>query len=96
MNTFFIEKKTTTYALRKQCRVEIALKIIADRQKIIDARSNDTALFYKIIKQQRGKLSRFIDQLQVDNSTYVTPEGIMNGWSTHFGQLAKKIRKQRF
>jgi hypothetical protein len=43
-----------------------------DRQKIIDARSNDTALFYKIIKQQRGKLSRFIDQLQVDNSTYET------------------------
>jgi hypothetical protein len=49
MNTFFIEKKTTTYALRKQCRVELALKRIAERQKIIDARSNDTALFYKII-----------------------------------------------
>jgi hypothetical protein len=33
LNTFFIEKKTTTYVLRKQCRVELALKIIADRQK---------------------------------------------------------------
>ena len=67
-----------------------------DRQKIIDARSNDTALFYKIIKQQRGKLSRFIDQLQVDNSTYETPEGIMNGWSTHFGQLTKKSENKDF
>ena len=62
LNTFFIEKKTTTYVLRKQCKLELAFKRIADRQKIIDARSNDTALFYKIIKQQRGKLSRFIDQ----------------------------------
>jgi hypothetical protein len=62
LNTFFIEKKTTTYALRKQCRVELVLKRIADRQKIIDARSNDTALFYKIIKQQRRKLSRLIVQ----------------------------------
>ena len=90
LNNFFIEKKTTKYELRKQCRVELAFKSIADRQKIIDARSSDTALFYKIIKQQRGKISRFIDQLQVDNSTYETPEGIMNGWSNHFGQLAKK------
>jgi hypothetical protein len=32
-NTFFIEKKTTTYVLRKQCRLELVLKIIADRQK---------------------------------------------------------------
>jgi hypothetical protein len=96
LNTFFIEKKTTTYVLRKQCRLELAFKRIADRQKIIDARSNDTALFYKIIKQQRGKLSRFIDQLQVDNSTYETPEGIMNGWSTHFGQLAKKSENKDF
>jgi hypothetical protein len=96
LNNFFIEKKTTKYELRKQCRVELALKSIADRQKIIDARSSDTALFYKIIKQQRGKISRFIDQLQVDNSTYETPEGIMNGWSNHFGQLAKKSVNKDF
>ena len=61
-----------------------------DKQKIIDARSNDTALFYKIIKQQRGKSTRLIDELQVDESTFQTPEDIMNGWNIHFGQLAKK------
>ena len=96
LNTFFTEKKTTTYVLRKQCRLELAFNRIADRQKIIDARSNDTALYYRIIKQQRGKLSRFIDQLQVDNSTYENPEGIMNCWSTHFGQLAKKSENKDF
>ena len=32
----------------------------------------------------------------MDNSTYETPEGIMNGWSTHFGQLAKKSENKDF
>ena len=67
-----------------------------DRQKVIDARSNDTALFYKIIKQQRGKLTRFIDELQVDESTFQTPEDIMNEWNIHFGQLAKKSTTEKF
>jgi hypothetical protein len=67
-----------------------------DRQKIIDARSNDTALFYKIINQQRGRLTRFIDELQVDGSTFQTPEYIMNGWRIHFGQLAKTSTTENF
>jgi hypothetical protein len=32
LNTFFIEKKTTTYVLKKQCRLELAFKRIADRK----------------------------------------------------------------
>jgi hypothetical protein len=32
----------------------------------------------------------------VDNSTYETSEGIMNGWSTHLGQLAKKSENKDF
>jgi hypothetical protein len=32
----------------------------------------------------------------VDNSTYETSEGIMNGWSTHFGLLAKKSENKDF
>jgi len=67
-----------------------------DRQKIIDARSNDTALFYKIINQRTGRLTRFIDELQVDGSTYQTPEYILNGWSIHFGQLAKTSTAENF
>ena len=67
-----------------------------DRKKIIDARSNDTALFYKIIKQQRGTLTQFIDELQVDESTFQTPEDIMNGWSIHFGQFAKTSTAEKF
>lgn len=82
--------------LRKQCRLEVAKKWMNDKQKIIGARSNDTALFYKIIKQQRGTLTRFIDELQVDESTFQTPKDIMNGWSIHFEQLAKKSTTEKF
>ena len=38
-----------------------------ERQNIINARSGDSTHFYKLIKQQRGKLSRFIEELQVDD-----------------------------
>jgi hypothetical protein len=52
-----IYKKNTTIELRKQCRLEIAKKRMQERQNIINARSGDSTLFYKLIKQQRGKLS---------------------------------------
>jgi hypothetical protein len=96
LDTLFIERKNTTYLLRKQCRLAVAQKRMNDKQKIIDARSNDTALFYKIMKRQRGKLTRFIDERQVDESTFQTPEDIMNGWSIHIGQLAKKSTIEKF
>jgi hypothetical protein len=47
--------------------IEIAKKRMQERQNIINARSGDSTLFYKLIKQQRGKLSRFIEELQVDD-----------------------------
>ncbi|VDI78956.1 Hypothetical predicted protein [Mytilus galloprovincialis] len=47
-------------------------------------------MFHKIIKNQRGKLSKFIDQLNVDDEIFYN-EDIIEGWSTHFHQLAKKI-----
>jgi hypothetical protein len=53
---FLMEKKITTYELRKNCRKEMAQKRIQERQTITEA---DKTLFYRIIRQQRGKLTRF-------------------------------------
>ncbi|CAC5388659.1 unnamed protein product [Mytilus coruscus] len=47
-------------------------------------------MFHKIIKNQRGNLLKFIDQLNVDDKIFYN-EDIIDGWSTHFQQLAKKI-----
>ena len=90
-NTYTINKKNTTMELRKQCRLEIAEKRIQERQNIINARSGDSTLFYKLIKQQRGKLSRFIEELQVNDQLFQSHDNIMSGWNKRFGQLPQKI-----
>jgi hypothetical protein len=50
------------------------------RQNIINARSGDSTLFYKLIKQQRGKLSRFIEELQVDDQIFQLYRGGQFYW----------------
>jgi hypothetical protein len=66
---FLLERKITTYELRKNCRKEMAQKRIQERQTITEARTSDKTLFYRIIRQQRGKLTRFIDELYVGSQT---------------------------
>ncbi|CAG2198574.1 unnamed protein product [Mytilus edulis] len=89
-NLYLKNKKQTTHALRKECRLEVAKRRLCERQKLVDARTADRKMFHKIIKNQRGKLSKFIDQLNVDDEIFYN-EDIIEGWSTHFHQLAKKI-----
>ena len=85
-----MEKKITTYELRKNCRKEMAQKRIQERQTITEARTSDKTLFYRIIRQQRGKLTRFIDELYVGNQTHNTEDQILEGWKSHFEQLAER------
>jgi hypothetical protein len=58
----------------------MAQKRIQERQTITEARTSDTTLFYRIIRQQPGKLTRFIDELYVGNQTHNTEDqiGVMN------------------
>ncbi|VDI02142.1 Hypothetical predicted protein [Mytilus galloprovincialis] len=67
LDPFLLENKITTQELRKICRLEVAQKRIQERNEIIEARSSNKTLFYKLINKQRGKLSRRIDELNVDN-----------------------------
>ncbi|VDI07713.1 Hypothetical predicted protein [Mytilus galloprovincialis] len=57
---------------------------------------NDPALFYSLIKKQRGRLSRFIEELTVDEEIFQSPENVMKGWNKHFGDLAKKSNNNSF
>ncbi|CAG2228284.1 unnamed protein product [Mytilus edulis] len=95
-NFYLKEKTTTTYDLRKLCRKEQALERINTRQQILDAKSSDTAIFYKLIRKQRGKMGRFIDELIVENETYQTSDSVLEGWTKHFGDLAKKSNYHNF
>ncbi|CAG2206233.1 GUSB [Mytilus edulis] len=95
-NFYLKEKTITTYDLRTLCRKEQALERINTRQQILDAKSSDTTLFYKLIRKQRGKMGRFIEELIVENETYQTSDSVLEGWTKHFGDLAKKSNYQNF
>ena len=60
-------------------------KRIQERQTITEARTSDKTLFYRIIRQQHGKLTRFIDELYVGNQTHNTEDQ-----KSHFEQLAER------
>ncbi|CAG2239701.1 unnamed protein product [Mytilus edulis] len=96
LDPFLLEKKITTQELRKTCRLEVAQKRIQERNEIIEASSSNKTLFYKLINKQRGKLSRRIDELNVGDNIYNTPEQIMEGWKIHFGQLAENTLDENF
>ncbi|MES9880811.1 MAG: reverse transcriptase family protein [Sedimenticola sp.] len=83
-----INKKQTTRTLRRTCRVENAMKYNECRQEIIDARADNTVLFYKLIDKQRGKLKNCINELNVNGTTYNTDTDILEGFREHFRGLA--------
>ncbi|VDH96186.1 Hypothetical predicted protein [Mytilus galloprovincialis] len=95
-NFYLKEKTITTYDLRKLCRKEQALERINARQQILDAKSSDTALFHKLIRKQRGEMGRFFEELIVENETYQTSDSVLEGWTKHFEDLAKKSNYQNF
>ena len=53
------------------------------------AKSQDAALFHKLINRHRGKLGVFLNELHVEESTYWTDDEILQGLRRHFGELAK-------
>jgi hypothetical protein len=93
---FLLEKKITTYELRKKCRKEMAQKRIQERQTITEARTSDKTLFYRILRHQRRKLTRYIDELYVGSQAHNTEGLILEGWKSHFEQLAERSISENY
>ena len=91
-----INKKLTSYNLRRFCRTEVAQRRIKERQELIEAKTMDNKLFHKLIRQQRGKLNRAIDELHVGDSVFKTDTEIQIGWKNHFANLAKESDRMDF
>ena len=96
VNQLLIQKRLTTKVLRQLCRKENAQQYIKDKQEIMDAKTQDAALFHKLINKHRGKLGVFLNELHVEESTYRTDDEILQGWRQHFGDLAKQSDNPRF
>ena len=90
VNQLLIQKRLTTKVLRQLCRKENAQQYIKDKQEIMDAKTQDAALFHKLINKHRGKLGELLIELHVEESTYWTDDKILQGWPQHFGDLAKQ------
>ena len=76
-------KKTLRSAIRKeQARISIE-----NREKTLEARTQNTKLFYRLIKQQRGLSYNHITELTVNDETF-KGENIIDGWQKHFMSLA--------
>jgi hypothetical protein len=49
LDQLVINKKLTSYNLRRFCRMEVAQKRIKERQELIEAKTMDNKLFHKLI-----------------------------------------------
>jgi hypothetical protein len=96
LDQLVINKKLTSYNLRRFCRTEVAQRRIKERRELIEAKSMDNKLFHKLIRQQRGKLNRVIDELHVGDSVFKTDTEILIGWRNHFANLAKESDRMDF
>jgi hypothetical protein len=50
--------------------MEIARRRINEREELIGAKTMDNALFHKLLRQQRGKQNRCIDEINVGDTVY--------------------------
>lgn len=84
-----MQKRMPKKNLRRSCRVEIAIRNAKRKEEIINARTGDTRLFHKLIKSQR-KHSNQTEELLVGDDHFCGPEQILQGFKTHFENVAKK------
>ena len=59
----------------------------------MEARTEDRSLFYNLIRQQRGNKSQYIDELEVQGSTY-KGQDVITGFYEHFKSMAQDCKDQ--
>ena len=95
-NSFVISKNLTTQNLRRLCRMESARQRETRRQEILDAKYEDSGMFHRLIKKQRGRLKQFVNELQVNGNKYPSEADILQGFREHFQALATSNVVPRF
>jgi len=87
-NPLVIAKKQAKKELRSKIRQESARQLNTTKEEIMNARTFDTKLFHKLIRKQRKTGSDFITDLHVNGQQYTGNENVIQGFKTHFEQLA--------
>ena len=81
-NTLLINKKLATFYLRRLCRVESAHCREQARQQILDAKSSDMKLFYRLGNKQRRK--------------FINLTAKFSAWRQYFSTLATPTNNKDF
>lgn len=87
VNQLIQKKKIVKKNLRSKIRCEIAIRRNKHKQEILDAKTYDTKLFYKLIRQQRKTGNDYITDLHVGQEHF-QGEHILTGFKKHFEALA--------
>ena len=61
--SLIVQKKATTNVLRQICRRENAHQSMPDKQDILDVKSQDTALFFRLVYKHRCKSGVHLNEL---------------------------------
>jgi hypothetical protein len=83
-----IIKKKCKQQFRKTYRIELAIKEINFRSKIMQTRTKNSKTFHMLINKQRRSLRDCIQDLHIDNKTMSGKENILQGFNNHFANLA--------
>ena len=95
-NQLLVQKTATTKSLRQICRRENVHQYMQDKQEILNAKGQDTALFFRLINKHRSKPGVHLNELHVGDSIFKSEEEILEGWKKHFGELAKESSNPLF
>ena len=83
-----IVKKKCKQQFRKTYRIELAMKEINFKSKIMQTRTKNSKTFHMLINKQRRSLRGCIQDLHIDNKTMSGKENILQGFNNHFANLS--------
>ncbi|VDI39627.1 Hypothetical predicted protein [Mytilus galloprovincialis] len=95
-NQWLQKKKVTTCNLRKRMPINTSKQQLERKSELINAKSNNSNLFFKLIRRQRGRFGMHIDELNVNGQKYNTERRNIGGFREHFANLSKQSDNSQF
>lgn len=80
-NFFLLEKKLKTAELRRQIRIEVAIRRQHEKNEIISARQFDNKLFHRLIRKQRGQCHKLLKNCMWVKTNILAKVSLMDGMS---------------
>ena len=87
-NSLVIGRKETRKIFRRELRLKENKRRHEERNRIINANSDNKRLFFKLVTKQRKNGNVLIDDLYVNDNLYKGSD-VVNGWHEHFSILAQ-------